>query len=49
MPTVLVGGTEQIVNDLERRRAEYGISYIVVRDGHLAHAAQVVQRLAAAR
>jgi len=49
MPTVLVGGTEQIVNDLERRRAEYGITYIVVRDGHLAHAAQVVQRLAAAR
>ena len=48
MPTVLVGGIEQIVDDLERRRAEYGISYIVVRDGHFADATQVVQRLAGA-
>ena len=49
MATVLVGGIEQIVDDLERRRAEYGISYIVVRDGQIADAAQVVQRLAGAR
>ena len=49
MPTVLVGGTEQIVDDLERRRAELGISYIVVRDSQFADTARVVARLAGAR
>jgi hypothetical protein len=46
MSTVLVGDTEQIVADLVRRRAEHGISYIVVKDSHFADAIPLVQRLA---
>ena len=46
MPTVLLGSTEHIIDDLERRRADLGISYIVLRDSQLADAAPVVGRLA---
>jgi probable F420-dependent oxidoreductase len=46
MPTVLVGDTELIVADLVQRRAEHGISYIVVKDSQFADAIPLVQRLA---
>jgi alkanesulfonate monooxygenase SsuD/methylene tetrahydromethanopterin reductase-like flavin-dependent oxidoreductase (luciferase family) len=46
MPTLLIGTVEQMAEDLERRRDEYAISYIVVRDGQLADVLPLVQRLA---
>jgi probable F420-dependent oxidoreductase len=49
MPTVLVGTTDQIVDDLRRWRASLGVSYIVLRDGQLEAAAPVVRRLAGER
>lgn len=45
-PHVLVGTVEQIVNDLERRREEYGFSYIVVSGDAVEPMAPVVARLA---
>ena len=46
MPTVLIGSVDQIAEDLQRRREELAISYIVVRDSQLADATPVAHRLA---
>lgn len=46
MPSMLIGTTDQIVDDLERWRASLGLSYFVVRDSQFEAAAPVVRRLA---
>jgi probable F420-dependent oxidoreductase len=45
-PHVLIGTVEQIVDDLQRRREEYGFSYIVFSGDVFQAMAPVVQRLA---
>ncbi len=46
MPHFLIGTTDQIEEDLQRRRERYGISYVVVPDAVRDAFAPVVQRLA---
>jgi len=45
MPSVLIGTVDQICDDLRRRRAEHGISYVVLHDSELEEAAPIVERL----
>jgi probable F420-dependent oxidoreductase len=45
-PFFLGGPVEQIVDDLEARRAEFGFSYVVFTGGHEDQLAHVVKRLA---
>jgi len=44
-PNFLVGSIEQIVDDLLRRREEFGISYITVPEHFMEAFAPVVERL----
>lgn len=46
MPAVFVGSVDQIVEDMERRREELGISYYVVANARQELAAPIVARLA---
>jgi probable F420-dependent oxidoreductase len=46
MPAVFVGSVDQIVDDMERRREELGISYFVVANARQEIAAPIVARLA---
>lgn len=46
MPSVFIGSIEQICEDMETRRVQYGFSYYVVSDGVMAQFAPVVARLA---
>jgi hypothetical protein len=43
---VKFGGVEQMAEDLQRRREQHAIWYIVVGDSHVADAVPLVQRLA---
>jgi probable F420-dependent oxidoreductase len=45
MPSVLIGSEDQMIDDLQRRRERFGLSYIVVRDRQLSEAAPLVARL----
>jgi hypothetical protein len=45
MPSVLVGGGEEIVAALVARRAEYGFSYYVIGDDRIEQFAPIVARL----
>jgi len=45
-PHFLVGSVEQICDDLQRYREQYGISYLVVWEEHMEVLAPVVARLA---
>jgi probable F420-dependent oxidoreductase len=42
MPTVFIGSAEQIRDDLEQRRATFGLSYFVSSDRRLGHLEQVI-------
>ncbi|HEU0115683.1 MAG TPA: TIGR03621 family F420-dependent LLM class oxidoreductase [Thermomicrobiales bacterium] len=46
MPSVLIGSTDQIVEDLLRRREEFGFSYYVVADDAMEAFAPIVAELA---
>ncbi len=46
MPSIAVGSVEQIVADLEERRATLGFSYLIVPDAQMDASAPVVTRLA---
>ena len=46
MPLALVGSVDQICDTLQKRREEYGFSYIVVHDAEMDAFAPVVARLA---
>jgi alkanesulfonate monooxygenase SsuD/methylene tetrahydromethanopterin reductase-like flavin-dependent oxidoreductase (luciferase family) len=46
MPSVFIGSIEQICEDMEARRTQYGFSYFVVSDTVMAQFAPVVARLA---
>lgn len=46
MPSVVVGSTDQVVDDLLRQREEYGFSYYIIGDEHIESFAPVVARLA---
>src|SRR5215510_3753756 len=46
MPSIFVGSVDKIVDEMRARRACYGISYYVVRDGSLETVAPIVGRLA---
>ncbi len=45
MPSTFIGTPDQIVEDLQRRREQYGFSYIVVADESMEAFAPVVSRL----
>jgi probable F420-dependent oxidoreductase len=45
MPSVFIGSTEEIVDLMEERRAQYGFSYYVASDRQLDRVAQLVARL----
>ncbi len=45
VPRLLVGTSDQIVEDLQARRKRYGISYITVVEEHMDALAPIVQRL----
>lgn len=45
-PQVLIGTSDEMVEDLQRRRDEFGISYFVVLDSNMEKVAPVVSRLA---
>lgn len=45
MPTVFIGSAEQICQDLQQRRAAFGVSYYVTSDQHLGHLEQVIASL----
>jgi alkanesulfonate monooxygenase SsuD/methylene tetrahydromethanopterin reductase-like flavin-dependent oxidoreductase (luciferase family) len=45
-PYVLIGNTEQIIEDLESRRARWGISYYTIREADIDIVAPVVAHLA---
>ncbi len=45
-PLVLIGSADSMVEDLQRRREEFGLSYIVVVDTNMEKLAPVVTRLA---
>ena len=46
MPSIFIGTTDQIVEDLLRRQEQYGFSYFVVSDASMEAFAPVVSRLA---
>jgi hypothetical protein len=46
MPSVFIGSIEQIIEDMQRRREQYGFSYHVVADEDMEAFAPVVARLA---
>ena len=46
MPSILIGSTEQMVEQLYQRRERYGFSYYIVTDQHIETFAPVVARLA---
>lgn len=46
MPSILIGSVERIVDEMQARRERYGISYYVLRDGHLEMVAPIIARLA---
>jgi probable F420-dependent oxidoreductase len=46
IPLALVGTVDQICETLQKRREEYGFSYVVVHDGEMDLFAPVVERLA---
>jgi len=46
MPSIFIGTRDQIVEDLLRRREQYGFSYFVVSDASMEAFAPVVRRLA---
>jgi hypothetical protein len=45
-PHALFGSVDGICEELERRREEYGISYVSIHDDHAVGFAPVVERLA---
>jgi len=45
-PFILIGSTDDMVDKLERRRDELGLSYLLVSDAFMDHFAPVVERLA---
>ncbi len=45
-PYLLIGSVEQIIEDIQRKRERFGISYFVVIDEHMEAFAPVVARLA---
>ena len=45
MPAVFIGSREQIIEDMEARRARFGFSYLIVSDRSLDVMAPVVARL----
>jgi probable F420-dependent oxidoreductase len=45
MPSIFIGSPDQIVEDLLRRREQYGFSYFVVSDAHMEAFAPIVSRL----
>ena len=45
-PHAAVGSVEEICEELQRRREEYGFSYITVGDAHLDAYLPIVERLA---
>jgi probable F420-dependent oxidoreductase len=47
MPSIFIGSVDQIVDEMQRRRERYGISYYVVPDRSLETIAPIVERLAA--
>jgi hypothetical protein len=42
---IFIGSADRKVDELEARRERYGISYYVVRDGHLEMVAPIIARL----
>jgi probable F420-dependent oxidoreductase len=46
MPSIFIGSVDQIVDEMQKRRERYGISYFVVSDRSLEMAAPIVARLA---
>ena len=46
MPSVLIGSRDQIINDIQQRRAEYGFSYYIVSDTQAEQFASIVAQLA---
>lgn len=46
MPSIFIGSVDQIVDEMQKRRERYGISYYVVSDRSLEMIAPVVARLA---
>jgi hypothetical protein len=46
MPSVFIGSTDEIVDQMEERRARYGFSYYVVSDRQLDRVGPLVARLA---
>ena len=46
IPLALVGTVDQIVEALQKRREEYGFSYVVVHEGEMDAFAPIVERLA---
>ena len=46
MPSVFIGSTSEIADQMEERRARYGVSYYVVSDRQLDRVAPLVARLA---
>ncbi len=49
MPSIFIGTPDQIVEDLQRRREQYGFSYFVVPDASMEAFAPVVSRLAGSK
>lgn len=46
MPSIFIGSVDQIVDEMQKRRERYGISYYVVSDRSLETVAPIVARLA---
>jgi hypothetical protein len=44
-PHTLIGSLDSMVEDLERRREEYGLSYIVVPEDKMEPLAPIIARL----
>jgi alkanesulfonate monooxygenase SsuD/methylene tetrahydromethanopterin reductase-like flavin-dependent oxidoreductase (luciferase family) len=45
MPSIFIGTPDQIIEDLQRRREQYGFSYFVVADASMEAFASIVSRL----
>ena len=46
MPSIFIGSVDQIVDEMQKRRERYGISYYVVSDRSLETMAPIVERIA---
>jgi len=46
MPSIFIGSVDQIVDEMQKRRERYGISYYVVSDRSLETVAPIVERIA---